>query len=193
MTADDEEAPPASSPFELLASKQIYRNPWISVREDQVVRPGGSKGIFGVVTMKAGSSVLAITEDLQTFLTSEYKYAVGRLSLEVASGAIEEGEEPLDAARRELEEELGIQAGEWLDMGTIDPFTTVISSPNHMFLALGLTFTSQRLDVGEVLSVVRIPFLQAVEKVLSGEISHAASAVLILKAHALLRGRGVIP
>jgi 8-oxo-dGTP pyrophosphatase MutT (NUDIX family) len=191
--SEDRKTPTGPSPFRLVTSREVYRNPWINVREDRVIREGGAEGIFGVVTMRAGSSVLAITDDLQTFLTCEYKYAIARESLEVASGALEDGELPLNAAKRELEEELGLRADEWIDMGRLDPFTTVVSSPNYMFVALGLKATSQKLDAGEVLSIVKLPFLEAVELVSNGRISHGASSVLILKTNALLRNRGLVP
>lgn len=184
---------PDRSPFQFVSSRDVYTNPWISVREDRVIRHGGAPGLFGVVTMRAGSSVLAITDDLQVFLTREYKYAIARDSIEVASGALEPGEMPLDAAKRELEEELGLQAKEWIDMGCIDPFTTVVSCPNYLFLALGLRFTAQKLDEGEVLSIVKMPFLEALELVHSSRISHGASCVLMLKAETLLKERGLLP
>lgn len=114
------------------------------------------------------------------------------MSLEVAGGVIDDGEEPLSAAKRELDEELGLQAHEWLDAGRIDPFTTVISSPNFMFVALGLKATSQHLEPGEVLSVVKLPFTQALHRVMTGQITHGASCVLILKAQTLLKARGLL-
>lgn len=185
--------PPSASPFKRVSTRAIYQNPWISVHEDHVIRPGGQQGIFGIVTMKAGASVLPITDDLQTFLTSEYKYAVGRTTLEVVSGAIEAGESPLEAGKREPEEELGIQAEEWVDMGCIDPFTTVVSSPNHMFVAMGLNWTSQKLDEGEVLSIVKMSFAEALASVMRGDITHGASCVVILKTSRLLQSRGLLP
>ena len=176
----------SDSPFKLTSSREVYRNPWIAVREDSVVRPGGKAGIFGVVTMKPGSSVLPVTDDGQVYLTREYKYAIGRESLEVASGAIDGDESPLACAKRELEEEMGLVASEWIDAGCVNPFTTVVSSPNYLFVCRGLRATKQALDEGEVLSVVKIPLAEAHEKVMRGEITHAGSCVLILKAKTLL-------
>jgi ADP-ribose pyrophosphatase len=189
--SQDQEKSPGASPFRLLSSKGVYQNPWMSVREDRVIRPDGAEGIFGVVTMKAGSSVLAVDDDLQVFLTREYCYALQRESLEAVSGAMEGQEQPLAAAKRELAEEIGLVAREWIDLGWIDPFTTVISSPNYMFLALGLTPTPRKLDAGEVLDVVKMPFAEALDLVMAGKITHGASCVLILKAQALLKARGM--
>jgi ADP-ribose pyrophosphatase len=91
-------APPRrNGPYQVLSSEPRYRNRWIAVREDRVIRPGGSAGLFGVVQMVAGSSVLALDGEDQVYLVQEYKYAIGRDSLEAVSGAIDAGETPLGA------------------------------------------------------------------------------------------------
>lgn len=173
--------------YELLDSRAIYRNPWIAVREDRVRRPDGETATFGVVDMKSGSTVLALTESGEVLLVREFKYAVGRETVELISGAIEPGETPLDAARRELREEAGVEAECWTEMGVIDPFTTAIRSPNYLFLAEGLREAGRSPDAGEVVEPFRVPFEEALEMVGRGEITHAASCVLLLKAAATLR------
>jgi ADP-ribose pyrophosphatase len=160
----------------------------MTVREDQVIRPGGSEGLFGVVEMVGGSSVLAIEENNDVHLVREYKYAVGRDSLEVVSGAIDAGETPLEAARRELREEAGLIAAEWHALGTVDPFTTAIRCTNHLFLAKGLSPTSADPDDGEEIALVRVSLEAALQMVLAGGITHASSCILILRA-ARLFGR----
>lgn len=177
-------------PFQILSSREVYKNRWIQVREDEVVRPGGARGIFGVVEMKAGSSVLALTSERDVYLVREFKYAISKDSLETMSGALEEEESPLDAAKRELREELGLEAGQWINLGRVDPFTTIVHSPNYMFLALDLRVTRQSPDEGEVLHVLKIPLQEAVEMVIRGEITHSASCVLILKAERYLLSEG---
>ncbi|HSX30472.1 MAG TPA: NUDIX hydrolase [Candidatus Saccharimonadales bacterium] len=170
------------NPFRLLRSKTIYKNPWISVREDTVIRPGGKEGVFGIVAMLPGSSVLAVDTDNNVLLMQEYKYAVERETLEVISGGIDKNETPLEAAKRELLEEAGVEAEKWVDLGSIDPFTTVVSSPNHLFLATGLTHLKPDPDEGEILQHIIVPYAQALKMVQNGEITHGASCTLILKA-----------
>src|SRR3954453_11171767 len=132
--------PRRHGPWTIQESKPIYRNPFIEVVEDRVVRPDGQPGIYGTVAMTPGVAVLPVDEEGMSYLTREFRYAIGRESIEVAGGGIDEGESPLEAARREAREELGIEASEWINLGSIDPFTAVVHSPAHLFLARGLTF-----------------------------------------------------
>ena len=178
--------PRTSGPYKILSSEPRYRNRWIAVREDRVIRPGGREGPFGVVEMVDGSSVLALDSDDNVHLVREFKYALGRDSLEVISGGIDEGESPLAAAQRELREEVGLVASEWQEMDAIDPFTTAIRCRNHLFLARGLSHGAAAPEDGEELALVTLPFERALEMVLVGEISHAASCVLLLRAARLL-------
>ncbi|TMQ96806.1 NUDIX hydrolase [Actinomadura soli] len=175
------------SPFKLVGTRVVYDNGWIRVDEDSVIRPGGKEGIFGVVNMKEGSTVLPLTEDQDVFLAREYKYGIGKFSIEAMSGGLDVGEDPTDAAKRELMEELGFKAQQWDYLGYVDPFTTVVRSRNHMFLARGLEQGVAQDDPGEVIETIRLPLSEAVEMVLKAEITHSASCVLILKAHLHLR------
>ncbi|WP_076819729.1 NUDIX domain-containing protein [Pseudofrankia asymbiotica] len=171
----------SKSPFRLLTSRLVYENPWLSVTEDKVIRADGGGGTFGVVEMKDGVTVLALTEDGETFLAREYRYGVERHTLELVSGAIEEGEDPLQAARRELKEEMGLTASTWTDLGHIDPFTSIVRSKNYLFLAQDLTEGARNLDSGEEIEPVRVGLDTAVKMALEGMITHGASTALILK------------
>ena len=91
-------------PWQIVQSQWIYQDPWIQLRKDDVIRPGGEPGTHSVVWLKTGISVLAIDEQDRVFLTDEFHYGIGRHSIEVVSGGIETGEEPLVAAKRELRE-----------------------------------------------------------------------------------------
>ena len=180
-----------SNPYRVTSTRSIYSNSWISVREDQVVKPDGSNGLFGIVEMKSGSTVLALDAELNALLVREYKYAIDRTSLELVSGGIDGAETPLDAAKRELLEETGATSDFWTSLGKLDPFSSVINSPNYMFLARGVVFPKVHVArPDEPIQLFITPFSTALQMVMDAEITHGASCVTILKAaQILMRGK----
>ena len=166
----------------VLDNTVLYNNPWITVREDRVIQPDGQEGTFGVVEMKPGVSVLPVDDDGTVYLVRVYRYTLDRDSLEALAGGVEENEDPVEAARRELREEAGIEATELVDLGVVDQLTEVVVSPDHLFLARGLSFTQSDQEETEDIERVAVPLAQAMEWALNGTVSHAASVVLILKA-----------
>ena len=106
----------------------------------------------------------------------------------MVQGGAEEGEEPEASARRELKEELGIEAEEWTDLGLVDAITSQVYSPARVFLARGLTFGESDTESTESLEPVKVKFDEAVRMVMDGEITQGISCVLILKAERLLSG-----
>lgn len=169
-------------PWQIIRTHQIYRDAWLEVRKDDVIRPDGAPGTHGVVLLKPGVSVLPLGDDDRVFLTDEFHYGVGRQTLEVVSGGREPDEDPLDAARRELHEELGITADEWTTLGSFDPFTTMLCAPAELYLARRLAFGASRPDGTETIRCVAVPFDEAIEMVMQGQITHGPSCVVILKA-----------
>jgi 8-oxo-dGTP pyrophosphatase MutT (NUDIX family) len=181
-------------PWQILKSHDIYRDGWMHVRKDDVIRPDGVSGTHGVVTLNTGVSVLPLDSQNRVYLTDEFHYAVGRRTIEVVSGGREPDEPPLEAARRELEEELGITAEEWIELGSVDPLTTMLNAPASLFLARKLSFGASRPEGTENIRSVTIGFDEAVDMAMDGRITHAASCVLILKAARWLdRMKGRIP
>ncbi len=173
--------------FIIKNSVPKYKNKWIEVVEDQVVRPDGAPGIFGVVKMIEGVSVLPLDEEGYVYMTEEFHYAIGIEDVETASGGIDGNEEPVEAAKRELKEELGIEAQEWIDLGLVNPFTTIIKSPQKMFLARKLTFGKDNQEATENIKLVKVKLEEAVKMVMDSVITHGPSCVLILKANEFLR------
>ncbi len=126
-------------PWSTESTRTVYENRWIRVREDQVVRPDGEPGIYGVVEMRWPSVfVVALTDADEVVLVTQHRYATGSVSTEVPAGATD-GEDPLVAARRELLEETGLRAREWVHVGGMDALNGVANAPEHVFVARGLT------------------------------------------------------
>lgn len=172
--------PRKHGPWEILGSRDAYRSEHLKTRVDEVIRPDGDRGEYAVVEMPEGVCVLPIDDDGQVHLVQQFRYAVGRDSVEVVAGAMEEG--PEEAARRELQEELGIEADELISLGQMDIDTSMILGPVHLYAARGLRFREPDREATEVMRSLKLPFAEAVAMVMDDRITHGPSCVTILKA-----------
>lgn len=158
----------------------------MEVREDEVLQPDGEPGTCATVQMAQGVAILPVDEEGFVYLTRQFRYAIGRESMEVASGTVGPDEEPLEAAQREAREELGIEAEEWVELGTMDPLPAMVAAPVHLFAARDLTHTAPKREGTERLTAVKMSLNEAVALVMQGTITDGASGLLLLKAFALL-------
>jgi ADP-ribose pyrophosphatase len=170
------------NPVRLISSRQVHEGRLVRLREDRVVLPRGTEALYEFVEIKHGASTLAIEDNSDVWLVREWKYALGRPTIEVVSGGLEPGEDPVDGARRELREEAGLLAREMIPMGHVDPFTTMLRCPNYLFIARGLTPVPYEREEAEIMELLRVPLSDAVRMAMEGEITHGSSCVLILKA-----------
>lgn len=169
-------------PWTIKSSEKIYSNEFLEVNEDSVIKPDDTQGKYTTVSTKSGAATLVIDDENTVYLTEQFRYAIGKDSIEVVAGGIEEGEEPLDTAKKEVKEELGIEAEEWEDFGLLNTDTSIIKSPAHLFVARKLKFRETEQEGSEDIKMTKMSLDEAVEKVLDGEITHAISCYLILKA-----------
>src|SRR5262249_16931064 len=100
--------PKPHGPWQIVQSHQVYKDPWIEVLKDDVIRADGKPGTHSVIWIRPGVSVLLLDDAGFVYLTEEFHYGVGRITLEVVSGGLDDGETPLAGAQREAQEELGI-------------------------------------------------------------------------------------
>jgi 8-oxo-dGTP pyrophosphatase MutT (NUDIX family) len=177
IVTDDE----IKSPWQTLDSRQMYDNAWISVREDSVIRPDGEQGIYGVVHFKnIAIGILAVEGDF-IYLVGQYRYPLEQYSWEIPEGGCPEGEDPLHAAQRELEEEAGLSAEIWEKLGEAHLSNSVSDELAIWFLATGLTQGEHRPDGTEKLKIRRVAFDEAVKMALTGEITDALSLLAIMQ------------
>jgi ADP-ribose pyrophosphatase len=174
------------NPWKTLESKCVYDNPWISVREDGVVQPDGHPGIYGVVTFKNKAiGVLPIDDEGYTYLVGQFRYPLNRYSWEIPEGGSPIDESPLEGAKRELIEETGLQALEWQLLGTAHLSNSVSDEEAFWYLATKLTQGESCPEATEKLEQMRVPFAEALNMVMRGEITDALS-VLAIQSYALL-------
>jgi ADP-ribose pyrophosphatase len=138
--------------------------------------------------LKNGVSVLPLTADNKVYLVKRYRYATNTVGLELVTGAINEGETPLEAAKRELCEELKLETPEWIELGSVYPFPDKVDQQESLFIAKSVKLSHQSLsqDSSEDFNVEIHPFEQVVEWVTDGTIDHALSSITVMKAARLL-------
>ncbi len=179
---------PYANPWKTVETRQIYANEWIAVREDQVIRPDGNPGIYSVVETRIATGVLALTPNLDVYLVGQYRYPTDVYSWELVEGGTDEGEEPLDAAKRELAEEAGLIAHHWHTLADGIQVSNCISSElGVIFIATDLEETEPNPDGTEQLLVKRVPFAETLAMVDTGQITDSISIMGILMAERFLR------
>ncbi|MBI1761532.1 MAG: NUDIX hydrolase [Acidobacteria bacterium] len=169
------------NPWQTQTRQLVYDNPWIAVRHDEVTRPDGQPGIYGVVHFKNKAiGVLPLDADGYTWLVGQYRYTLNEYSWEIPEGGCPMEEEPLAAARRELLEETGLTAAHWELLGQAHLSNSVSDEAALYYLATGLTQGEAQPEGTEKLQVRRVPFTEALRMVRAGGITDALSVIAIL-------------
>ncbi|MFP4172317.1 MAG: NUDIX domain-containing protein [Candidatus Hydrogenedentota bacterium] len=181
------------NPWTRRESHIIYQNPWLTLREDRVVRPNGREGVYSVVETRIATGVVTLTPDYQTWLVGQYRYPTESYSWEIVEGGAHEGEAPLTCIQRELREEAGLLAGRWTSLsGTIYLSNCISSEVGYLFLAEDLVETEPEPDETEILQLCRVPLGKALAMADQGEITDAMSIMgLFMAERYLWRTRGL--
>lgn len=174
--------PEGRNPWTTRSSRVVYDNAWITVREDEVVRPDGDDGIYGVITTSVAAGVVAMTDDDEVVLIGQWRYPLERYSWEIVEGGTEDSEDPMDAAARELGEEAGLAADHWEPLGGPVHLSNCFSAEEaRLYLARGLQEVRADPDGTEELVRRLVPFDEALSMVDDGTITDAMSVVALLR------------
>jgi 8-oxo-dGTP pyrophosphatase MutT (NUDIX family) len=140
---------PSAPSITTLASREVYRNHWMRVREDEILRSNGQKGIYGVVEKEDSAIILPLDGD-RIWMIEQFRYPIGERALELPQGGWEmEVENPEELARGELREELGLEASEMIQLGTLWIAYGFTRQRQHVFLATGLNQATREPDAEE--------------------------------------------
>jgi 8-oxo-dGTP pyrophosphatase MutT (NUDIX family) len=180
---------PEENPWKTLSKSDIYDNPWIHLREDKVIKPNGKEGIYGVVHFKhLAIGIIPLDEENNTWLIGQHRYPLDIYSWEIPMGGGKLDVSPLESAKRELKEETGLIASEWEELLRIHTSNSVTDELGIVYVAKGLTQQETEFDDTERLQIWKIPFKQALEMAIEGEITDSLSLAGIFKLALLLKG-----
>lgn len=166
-----------------------YDNPWIQVSHEEVVNPNGGAGIYGVVHFKnLAIGIVPIDAAGNTWLVGQHRYPSNCYSWEIPEGGGPLGTDPLEAAKRELLEEVGITAKNWKPILHMHLSNSVSDEEAVVFIATDLSFGQSAPEETELLVVRKLPFNEAVDMVLRGEITDSISVAALLKTQLTMNG-----
>ena len=169
-----------------LESRTVYENPWMEVREDHVINPGGGRNNYGYVHFKNRAiAIMPLDDDGNTWLVGQQRYTLGEYSWELPMGGAPLDESPLDAAKRELREETGLTASRWSEVMRLHTSNSITDEVGIVYIAEGLNQGETEFEETEDLEIRKLALDEVLELVNDGKITDAISVAAILRVSAL--------
>lgn len=169
-----------------LTTKYVYNGKVIDVRRDEVVVANGHKSIREVVEHSGGVTILAINNENKILFVRQFRYPVKEVSIELPAGKLEPNENPDNAAPRELEEETGFLAKEWIKLGYIYTSVGFCNEKLHLYLAKNLTYKKQNPDEDEIIECEEYTIKEVLDMIDKGIINDSKTVCAILRARKYL-------
>jgi ADP-ribose pyrophosphatase len=163
-----------------VSGEEVFSGKLLRVRRDLVRLPDGGQSVREYVRHPGAVVMVALFDDGRVLLERQFRYPHGREFIELPAGKLEPGEPHLETAKRELLEETGYVASDWRRLGVLHPSVAYTDEAIELFLAKGLTKKEARLDDGEFLEVLEVPFGEALAMVRDGRITDAKSIAGLL-------------
>ena len=157
--------------WKVLKSEYLFKRPWLTARRDVCQLPDGRiNDEYYVLEYPTWVNVVAITKEGEMVIIRQYRHGLGRTCYEIVAGCVEEGEDPMDAAKRELQEETGFTGGTWSEVMQFTCNASAMNNTTHSFLAIGVEKTdTQNLDATEDIEIYTFPQERVKEMLLKGE------------------------
>jgi ADP-ribose pyrophosphatase len=175
------------NPWTTLQTEVKFETPWISVSKHDVLNPAGKPGLYGLIHFKnLAIGVLALDENLNTWLVGQWRYPLNAYSWEIPEGGGPHDQDPLVSAERELKEETGLIAGEYRELCRMHTSNSATDEYAILYIARKLRQEEAEPEESEDLQVRQLPFEEAYQMVMRGEITDSLSMVAILKTKLLL-------
>lgn len=175
-----------NNPWQLKSIRAIYENPWIKVDEHQVINPAGNDGIYGTVEFKNRAvGIVPLAENGDTWLVGQFRYPLQAYHWEIPMGGAPAGESLVDCALRELKEETGLSAANVTPLCHLHLSNSITNEEGVVFIARDLQQGVAEFEETEVITIRRLPFKEAFDMVMAGEITDAISVAAIQKVRLL--------
>ena len=176
-------------PWKTLSSRLVYQNPWTKVHEDIAEMPNGQTTLYGVVECPGAVGVLPFVDQDQVIMVRQYRYVFGEdHRWEMPTGGVHPGESLVEAAQRELREEIGYEARNLQQISTFFTSKSIVREVAHLFIGRELVQAQALPDETEFLEVAVFPFEQVLQMVVDSEIRDSMTVIAVLHA-ARLDGR----
>lgn len=166
-----------------LDSQMMYDGRIIKVYKDNVELADGKKSFREVVRHSGGVVILAFKDEDTILLVKQYRYPIGEIVLELPAGKLEKGEDPFEAAKRELEEETGYCANKWTDLGYINTSPGFSDEKLYLYLAQDLEYTHCHPDEGEIIQAFEYKYDDVLKMIDNGEINDAKTICGLMRAN----------
>lgn len=175
------------NPWTSLSKQIVYDNKWITVTHEEVLTPGGSKGIYGKVHLKNYAiGIVPVDKDGNTWLVGQYRYPLSEYSWEIPEGGGLLENDILAAAQRELKEEVGLTANKWTQIAVSHTSNSVTDELAVIFVAQELTESYNEPDDTEQLQIKKLSLNEAIAMAMNGTIKDAISVLALLKLKILI-------
>jgi 8-oxo-dGTP pyrophosphatase MutT (NUDIX family) len=172
------------TPWSVTSEKVVYDNPWITLTEYQTIAPTGRPALYGKVAFKNRAiGIVPLHADGTVTLVGQNRFTHANYSWEIPEGGAPLDEDPLEGAKRELAEEVGLQAADWRLILKMELSNSITDEFCHGYLALDLTPTATAPDETEDLAMVRVPFAEALDAAVSGHMPDSLTVALLLRVH----------
>lgn len=172
-----------------ISREEIFNGVALHVVCDKIELPDGSTSVREISIHNGAAAVLPILPDGRIIMERQFRYAHGRVMLEIPAGKLEDGEDPLEGAKRELLEETGAVAGKFTHLGNIAPTPALLSEIIYVYMAEDITLGASHLDEGEFLEIEYYTLEELYKMVMAGEITDSKTQIAILKAREILKNR----
>ena len=178
MTSEGLERTP-NGPWMRRSRRVAYENPWVTIWHDEVDRPDGSPGIYGVVHFAAAAVGVVVLDGDRVLLVGQHRYALEAYSWEIPEGGVPAGESPLEGARRELHEETGVEATDWRELLRFHLSNSITDEAGVLFVARADRHGDAHPDPTEELAIDWVPFEEALAMIADGRITDAMSIMAL--------------